>query len=31
MVVADGGFKIEKDAETGEHLENFQELVHFTI
>lgn len=27
MVVADGGFKIEKDAETGLHLENLQELV----
>lgn len=26
LVVADGGFKIGKDEETGEHLENLQEL-----
>jgi hypothetical protein len=30
-VVADGGFKIEKDEKTGEHLENLQELYSARI
>ncbi|CEM35049.1 unnamed protein product [Vitrella brassicaformis CCMP3155] len=31
LAVADGGFKIGKDAETGEHLENYQELFSSRI
>ena len=31
IVVADGGFKIEKDEKTGEHLENLQELYSARI